>query len=81
MASLSTCHLELVVWDGNLVKILKVQTGKRVPTSEGRIYKSVLYMVNENSTYYDDLGYFAANLITTTYIVDLNTHNTTILTY
>ena len=29
MASLSTCHLELVVWDGNLVKVVLwvVETG------------------------------------------------------
>ena len=26
MASLSTCHLELVVWDGNLVKYMYIHT-------------------------------------------------------
>ena len=28
VASLSTCHLELVVWDGNLVKFAEILTWK-----------------------------------------------------
>ena len=47
---------------------------KCVPTSQGRIYRCIsLRTVSENSTYYDDLGYFAVNLINTTHDVDLNT--------
>ena len=51
MASLSTCHLELVVWDGNLVKSFDWQYPGSVVRSLSCMPFSVLFDVDVPSHY------------------------------
>ena len=46
MASLSTCHLEIVVWDGNLVKSCQIKEHISSPSNSSECDRNELSMLS-----------------------------------